>query len=373
MKRRLLPIAALFALGACAEGLPLVERIASTRPLAVRVEAVEVGADPVRAEALPLLDTVRIVPLIVDPAGALPPDVITAQMDPVWLGCALQPIEGLFSCLSNALPLAPEDVPECPAFDPSMLDPSGAQLPTLPSPCFIASTPVAEPEFRVPLDVAFLLGGDLELTMVAHVPGAGDTQACLEQLLGEAGSIARDCVFVTQRVAVGPDGQLLELAEQFGVPDVSQFGVIPDEIPEPDTHPRITSVSVRVLDEDGALIATHLTSREGGVPIAVKVGQRLDIEAIAPQSDLQTYLIPRDMTSFDERTESYEGSWFITWGTLLSPTSDDPLSLNSWTIHRGEQDETDLPPDGLARLFYVLRDDRQGVDWWSFEVAVEEP
>ena len=370
MKRRSATLVALTALAACGEGLPQVERIASTRPLAMRVEAGSADAEPVRAEAMPL-ETVRIVPLIVDPEGVLSPERVTAEIEPVWIGCALQPIEGLFACLSDALPLRPEDVPACPA---PMIDPANPQLPESPSPCFLASEPVGQPEFAVPLDVAFLLGGDYEVTMIGHTPGSGDTQTCVEQLLGESGSLSRDCIFVAQRVAVGPDGELLQLAQQFGIPDISQFGAIPDPIPDPDAHPRITSVTVRVLDEDGTEVALHATTRDDpdAVPIPAKVGQTLAIEAIAPEDDLQTYVIPRDMTEFDERTETYTGHWFVTWGSLLSPMSDDPLSLNEWTIHRNEQDEADLPPGGIARLFYVLRDDRQGVDWWTFDVAVTE-
>jgi hypothetical protein len=371
MKRCLLAIAAL-AVAACGEGLPLVERIASTRPLAIRVEAIDAADDPMRAEAMPL-ERVRIVPFFVDPAGPMTPEEIATEMEPVWLGCTMQPIEGLFSCLSSKLPLQAADVPECPAFDPAGLDPGNPMLPESPSPCFIARTPTGQPEFAVPLDIGFLLGGDFEVTMVGHVPGSGDTQTCLDQLLGESGSLSPDCVFATQRVAVGPDADLLQLAMDFGIPDVSQFGVIPDEPPDPDTHPRITSLTVHVIDENGTEIATHSPEKDGSSePFPVRVGQRLDLEAIAPESDLQTYLIPRDMTAFDERTESYAGSWFVTWGTLLSPTSDDPLSLNEWTIHRGMQDETDLPDTGEALLFYVLRDDRQGVDWWWFRVAVSQ-
>lgn len=370
MKRPTIVLATLPALAACGEGLPLAERIASTRPLAMRVEVGSPDAEPVRAEALPL-EPVRIVPFIVDPDGVLTPERIAAEIEPVWIGCALQPIQGLFACLSGALPLRPEEVPACPA---PTFDPANPQLPQTPSPCFIASEPVAQPEFLLPLDVAFLLGGDYEVTMVGHVPGSGDTQTCLEQLLGESGSLSRDCIFVAQRVAVGPDGRLLQIAQDFGIPDVSQFGAIPDPIPDPDAHPRITSMTVRVLDRDGNEVSVSLPSREmpDAVPITASVGQTIAIEAIAPETDLQTYVIPRDMTEFDEKKETYTGSWYVTWGTLLSPTSDDPLSLNEWTLRRGEQDETDLPPGGVARLFYVLRDDRQGVDWWTFTVQVAE-
>ena len=53
--------------------------------------------------------------------------------------------------------------------------------------------------------------------------------------------------------------------------------------------------------------------------------------------------------------------------------SDDPRSLNVWRMLPGEQDdiESPVPPDGRATLYYVLRDDRQGVDWFWFHVSVK--
>ncbi|MBV1862411.1 MAG: hypothetical protein KUG77_28580, partial [Nannocystaceae bacterium] len=56
---------------ACGTDLPLEERIAGVRPLAVRVEIddPDLGdADPVRTEGLPF-DTVRIYPFIADVDG----------------------------------------------------------------------------------------------------------------------------------------------------------------------------------------------------------------------------------------------------------------------------------------------------------------
>ena len=349
--------------------LPLPERIASTRPLAMRVEVVEPGADPVRAEALPF-ETVQLTPFMVDPDGPLTLDEIESELAPVWLACPLQPVEGLFSCLSNQLPLEADAIEDCPDVDPSAFDPTATELPTLPSPCWIRSDAAAQPQFRVPIDVNFLLGGDLEVTMVGHVPGAGDTPGCLDQLLSEAGEISADCMYITQRVSIGPDARLLELATDFGVPGVDQFGVVPEEIPDPDTHPRIMSLTVRVVDENEDEVSVATVQR--GQVIDAVAGHRLDLETVAPEEDLQTYLIPRDMTDFDERTETYSGRWFVSWGTLLSPVSDDPLSQNEWSMIRGAQDEEDLPAGGRATLFYVLRDDRQGVDWTWFHVDVTE-
>jgi hypothetical protein len=107
-----------------------------------------------------------------------------------------------------------------------------------------------------------------------------------------------------------------------------------------------------------------------GDTITVPAGASLEIVTEASEGDLQTYLIPKDNESFEERDEKFFGTWFRTWGNLLSPVSDDPTSMNTWTMMRGEQDETDLPDGGVATMYYVLRDDRAGVDWWWFHVQV---
>ena len=75
------------SLAACAMDLPISERIINERPLAMRVEAVDPLADPaapVRAEVLPV-ETLRVVPFIVDDADPLTPERIEAELEPVWL------------------------------------------------------------------------------------------------------------------------------------------------------------------------------------------------------------------------------------------------------------------------------------------------
>jgi hypothetical protein len=49
------------------------------------------------------------------------------------------------------------------------------------------------------------------------------------------------------------------------------------------------------------------------------------------------------------------------------------MSRNEWTLEIGQQDEDEAPPDGRATLFYVLRDGRNGVDWWWISVEVPLP
>ena len=359
-------------LAACGMGLPIEERIANTRPLAIRTEVddpARADGDPVRAEALPF-ETARMVPFIVDPEGALTLDEVESELEPRWLACNLAPIEGLGTCLANQAPLDLSDVPACPVIELSSVDPETGEFPEFPSPCEITTGTPSQPELTIPFDIAYLIGGDVEVTMVGHRPEAGSTDDCLQQLLDGGTSADENCLFVAQRLAVGPDAVLLDLAGQFGLEGIDQFGEIPDTLPDADTNPRIQSFIVREFDENDNELAVFEPMR--GEVITARAGHRLDIETIAPRDDLQTYLIPTE-DDFVEEEEAYEGLWFTTWGRLLSGSSDDPLSLNSWDLVRGEQDEEGtLPPGARATMYYVVRDGRQGVDWWWFHVDVSE-
>ncbi len=378
---RLRDCAAVFALVstgggfACGSGLPLPERIASLRPLAVRVvvdEAPVRGEALDRAEALPL-ETVTLEPLFVDPEGPLTAARIVAEVEPMWIACNLQPTQGLFGCISEAVPLAVDALVDCPPVSLAGFDPSTGELPTQPSPCRIPvgaqAEDAAQPSFTVPLDPTYLLGGDIEVTMVGHRPDESSTAACLDALLG-GGDPDPGCLFVTQRVAVGPDAALLQLAEQFGVPS-SALPPGPDEIPDADRHPRVPELRVAAFEGEAAdapMLGTFTPA--SAEVIELPWGARVELEAEAAADDLQTYLVVGDAGDFTERTEFFAGSWFVTWGSLLSPTSDDPLSQNTWTLAAGEQDTDELPATGVATLVYVLRDDRQGVTWTHFKIRV---
>ena len=104
--------------------------------------------------------------------------------------------------------------------------------------------------------------------------------------------------------------------------------------------------------------------------ISAQEGDIVKITAEAPERYLQEYLVPinggRD--GYETRVEDYSGSWFITWGDLLSGGSNDPVSKNDWTLSASDDDELDLPSNNRATLHYVVRDNRQGVDWWTLHV-----
>lgn len=378
------------ALAACAMDLPIGERIINERPLAMRVEAVDPLADPaapVRAEVLPV-ETLRVVPFIVDAEGPLPPERIEAELEPIWLACPLQPVQGIFACLTAQLPLELDEVEECPPVDFSALDPSSGELPVMPAPCRIPtgdgsggglSTPAA-PSLQVPLDFNFFLGGDLELTMIAHRPDEGDTERCAQALLGEE-PLPGECLVAVQRASIGPDAAILRLAADAGFEGLDQLGPVPseDQVPDPDRNTRIATFRVVVTDEPVNRKNFESVFEEGeaidvarGDTLEVRAGQTLVIETTAPEEELQKYFISAGDGVFEEKTEFYVGDWYRTWGTLLGNDSDDPRSLNVWRMIPGEQDdiESPVPPEGLATLYYVLRDDRQGVDWFWFHVQV---
>ncbi|MEM9454350.1 MAG: hypothetical protein AAGF11_09235 [Myxococcota bacterium] len=382
----LLPLLPVGSLGsACAMELPLAERIDNLRPLGIRVEAQSAFApeptdQATRAEALPT-DNIRVIPLFVDDQEPLSSERIEQELEPVWLACPLQPIQGIFSCLTAQLPLTLDEIEDCPPVDFSALDPTTGELPAVPTPCRLAQGTPAEPQMQVPLDFNFFLGGDLELTMIGHRPQSGTTERCAQAVLEEE-PLPTECLVLVQRASIGPDAAIVQLAADMGLADEDQLGAIPedDEVPDADRHPRIETFRVVVTDEEVTRDDLTRIIDEGGAidvargdTVAAAPGQTLVIETTAPEDDLQTYFIPADDGESEEREEFYEGDWYRTWGTLLGNDSDDPRSFNTWTMEPGEQDDplAQTPPEDRATLYYVLRDDRQGVDWWWFHVTVQ--
>lgn len=358
-------------LGACAMDLPDPRLIISHRVLAIQTAVTtsivpdpELDADRPKAQALPF-DVVEITPFIVNEDGVVDPD----SLDIVWLACELTPGQGLFACISSAFPTTLDDIPDCqvPSFD----DLSGDELPEPASPCLIARE--GSPAFTVPLSANVFIGGAIELTMIAGVPGGTSTDQCAAELLRDEYDLPNDCLFAVQRLTTGPVEQLIALAAQFGV-ELPGFEVPdPEDIPEPDRNPRISEIRVGQIDADGEQVGNAQIVEPGDV-VEYPLGAHLQVEVDSPEEDLQTFLIPvNNGESYEERDEAYQGEWYRTWGEFLSGTSDDPMSYNVWTLVQGEQDEDETPPGDRARIYYAVRDGRQGVNWFWFEVLVTEP
>lgn len=362
----------------CAGDLPVAERIASVRPLAIRTEVIApapVEGEAVRAEALPF-ETVRITPLVADPQGPWSPARI-ATLDPTWVVCTMDPVQGVFGCITAARPLDPDRLPDCPPVVPGAIPTDPSQITSPPSPCRLVTDSPGAPTLTVPIDPAFLLGGDLEITMIAHRPEQSSTSACLAAVLADGGDPDPGCIIMSSRISMGPDGRLIELAGQLGVP-VDALPPAPDPIPDADRHPRILEMRVAVFTDPMAETPDEALVLERGARLQLPAGARLELEVEASQDDLQTYAIPADDGTYGMRTEDYDGRWYRTWGDLLAPNSDDPLARNTWVLQPGEQDDdppadeemTGLPPDGVTSLLYVLRDGRVGVDWTWLQVEV---
>lgn len=355
----------------CAQDLPDERLIIAHRVLAIRTAVTtslvpdpELDADRPKAQALPF-ETVEITPFIVNQDGDVDPDTL----DVIWLACELTPGQGLFGCVSAAFPTTLAKIPECEVPDITQL--SSEELPELVSPCLIARE--GSPEYVVPLSANVFVGGAIELTMIAGVPGGTSTDECAKQLLADEYDLPNDCLYAVQRLTVGPVELLVQLAADFGVEIPGIEVPDPEDVPEPDRNPRITEVRVGTIDEEGMQVGNAQIIPVGGL-FSAPLGSTLQIEIDSPAEDLQTFLIPvNNGESYEERSEAYQGDWYRTWGDFLSGSSDDPMSYNQWILVQGEQDETETPPDNRARLYYVVRDGRQGVNWFWFEVEVTEP
>lgn len=367
---------------ACAPDLPVSQRIAGPRILALRTEVtaplfpMDEPADAgARCEALPF-ERVRVTPFVVEPSGVL--DIAGPDFDPIWIACQLGPAEGLFACLRGAVPLELDALPECPVPSFADLDPQATELPAYPSPCRLPDdgTDDGSLEFTAPFTANLLLGGDLELTMISRAPGSPDTRACAEALLSKADDLPNACIYAVTRVSIGPLERLLAFAGAFGFELPPELGEppAPEDIPDGDRNPRITRFRAAVLDPDGEEVAEY-DFLERGATISVKRGHTVEIDAETPAADLQTYPVAINSgiggTTSELQTERLNGAWYRTWGRLLASRSNDREAFNQWTLRKGEQDEGELPPDGRATLFYVLRDSRLGVDWWWLHVEVE--
>ncbi len=369
---RLVPLACVALSLGCAMDLPEPGLIISTRVLAIKTTVATplvpdpADADTPKAQALPF-ETVTIEPFVVGPEGPIEPDSI----DPVWIACELTAGQGLFACIQAAMPLTLDELPECAV--PSFTDLDGTSLPEPVSPCLIGRTGI--PEYTVPLSANVFIGGAIELTMIAGSPTGTSTDECARQLLRADYELPNDCIYAVQRLSVGPIEQLLALAAMFGVP-LEGFEVPdPEDIPESDRNPRITEVRVNLQDPEGEPVGESTPIAIGDV-VEVPLGVVLRVDVVSPTEDLQVFPIAiNNGESFEDRPEAYSGSWFRTWGTLLSGSSDDPESYNEWTFLPGLQDPKDEPAPANERafLYYVVRDGRQGLNWFWFEVATVEP
>jgi hypothetical protein len=340
--------------------LPDPNQIIRTRVLAVRTSVTQPllpDMEPTtRAQALPF-ETVEIEPFIVGPDGPIDPD----SLDPVWLACELLPGSTLLTCLQDAMPLELDEIPECPAPDFGAL--MGDELPSPPSPCVVGRTGV--PSHTVPLSVNTFVGGSVELTMIAGDDGTS-TDACARPFLDGEYELPNECLYAVQRLTIGPPEYFAHVLSQLGFEIPGFEAPDPEDVPEPDRNPRISTFEASVLDEDGE--PGDATALAPGDVIELDLDETLRIDVTQPEDDLQEFLVPvNNGESFETDTEAYSAQWYRSWGRLLNGSSNDPESYNEWTFVEDVQDETREPEDDRAFMYYVVRDGRQGVAWWWFE------
>ncbi len=356
------PLAIAVLAAACGDQLPPVEKIVEHRLLSAPVlvtgphdpDAVPEGL--VRAQALPG-ETVEVTPFAVGPSGVVDPE----ELDLRWIACELFPGRGDFACIAENFPLSLDTLPTCRF--PTLEDLAASGQPeAIETPCLLDGG--ATPTFEVPVSEGTLSGADLELTAIGSTPGGTPTERCASELLAGKDNVPNDCVYGVQVVSIGPELRLIDWLLSLGV-DLGEIEAPePEDIDDVDLHPRVTSFRVSVLDDDDEPIGEPVEVPLGG-EFEVQAGQRLRIDTTSPESDLQEYLIPvNGGSSFETGTEEYTGQWFITWGELLSPVSLDAESYNEWTLEPADDDET-MPPGGVAHLYYVVRDGRNGASsWW---------
>jgi hypothetical protein len=93
----------------------------------------------------------------------------------------------------------------------------------------------------------------------------------------------------------------------------------------------------------------------------------VDLEAAWPAGDAETFVyFDPDSQTLSTQRESMRVAWFATAGSLATESTgraaDDPLATttNTWTA----------PAGGTAHLWVVLRDNRGGVDFASYDVTL---
>ncbi|MGB1699747.1 MAG: hypothetical protein ACPHRO_07330 [Nannocystaceae bacterium] len=358
---------ALSVLVGCGDSLPDVALLNTVRPLAARVEVTQPlvpDDDPdaaPRAQALPF-ETVTITPLLAGPQGIVDADTLA----PLWFACPLSPTQSLYGCISSEFPITMTDIPPCESPVP-IFDLDFSEIPEPQGLCQLGQSGTSS--MTVPFDFNILSGGGIELTMIAGAEDGTSTETCAEVLLSGDIDVPDDCVLLLQRVTVGPLERLFALAESFGVTLPEEFGDVElEDIPDFDRHPRITSVGVQPLDEDGNETSGVVTEIPDGGALTATYGDRMRFNAVTPVTELQTFTVESANGEIREETEAYLGAWYRTWGKLQSDSSNDPVSFNDFSLEEGSQDESPLPEDDTVEFIYVVRDGRSGVDWWSWSV-----
>jgi hypothetical protein len=132
----------------------------------------------------------------------------------------------------------------------------------------------------------------------------------------------------------------------------------------PNTNPTLASVSAAVA----SATATAFSAETTAAPLSIPAGGQVTFDASWPVSSAETFPV-YDITTFTLSTqrESLRVSWFATAGSFASDStgraSDDMATdtANTWTAPTSA---------GTVHFWVVLRDNRGGVDFGSFDATV---
>ncbi|MBV1861783.1 MAG: hypothetical protein KUG77_25410 [Nannocystaceae bacterium] len=356
----------LIAAGGCGEGLPPYEKVAEHRILSAPVRVTGPYESPpvregfTRAEAFPG-ETVQVRPFAVSQEGIVDP----GDLDLRWIACELFAGRGALGCLSQAFPTQLDRLPECDFQTLEVAVETGPRM--LASPCVLPPGAVAE--FAVPVSNGVLSGADIELTAVGSTPGGTPSEDCAADFLAGKGNVPDDCLYAVQVVDLVGSARLFEWAGSVGLETDGVAPVDPTAADETDLHPHISSFRVGVQLESGA--DPDLVDIPLGGEFIVRAGQTIRIEVASPEDELQDFSVAvNDGTQAEAAREAYAGQWFITWGSLLSADSQDPASFNEWTL-QAVDDDAQEPAGGVAYLYYVVRDGRNGASHWWFSLRFD--
>lgn len=387
MLKRFRPL--LFALctllAAGCNDLPKEEYIEYPRLLGIRAKVVgsphrEINSTDSRpyAEGLPF-EEVELDALIATPRGPMDPMELRGR----WIACELLPQTGPGDCLRGYIrekdPVI-QSIELCPDAD-EMLPPSYQDVDSIPTrtpPCFLR--PSSQPlRYTVPASLNMLLGASIEFWYIASLRDGPGTAKCIGSLLAGDYELDDKCLYGVTRLDVGPVALLLETLNELGIkpslPQGPQSGENPATTPMPpealaNRHPRIALVSYTIEKDEVPVSATRVLGP--GDTIDAPLDSTVRLEISLPTSELQAYPVPvNDGEDIVLRTEEYISQWFYSWGQFESASDRKELAVERWQLSPDSEQEQEEKRSGeKAFAYFVVRDDRGGIDWRNFDVRL---
>jgi hypothetical protein len=141
---------------------------------------------------------------------------------------------------------------------------------------------------------------------------------------------------------------------------------------------RLPAADPPVINQNPGMLGLVLASipLEGAASIAVRPGQKVDLQANIPAESIEIRPIPPAEGPPGLRLERLTTSWFTDAGRIDKArtvfidgtVSLDQMSHNLWTAPKVE----DWPASGVVQFQVVLRDDRGGEGWLVRQVQLEQ-